>query len=105
MNEIETVQIIGAKLDSLKNELNDQKAILRELSVSLTLLAKVEERQANTSAALDRAFLAIEKLDLRLQAAENKLPAFSQTAMWVERAIIALVAIVGTYIAKQTGLI
>ncbi len=99
------IEILGTKLDALRSDLDEQRAILTKLSDSFTLLARVEERQTSISIGLDRAFQAIERLDVRLQTAEARLPAFSQTSVWVERFIIALVVALGTYVAKEVGLL
>ena len=110
------VDLLANELRHMRQDLAGQKAILSKLSDSFEALTRVEERLAaanhltnllhNDYKEQNKRIDAFEAATVaRFSAIENKLPAFSQTAMWVERAVIALVAIVGTYVAKQTGLI
>lgn len=98
------LQVIAAKLESLHGDVGDMKLVLRDLTTAVTKLAIVEERQAQASLALERAFKVIEKVELRLDALEKAAPAAAQTSTWVNNAMWAAAAVAATFIAKKVGL-
>ena len=60
--------VLTVKIDMLHNDVSDMKTALNELSKAITKLALVEERQAKTADAMERAFKAIGKIEDRLSA-------------------------------------
>lgn len=97
--------VLAAKLEMLHGDVVDVKKALTELSKAITKLALVEERQAQTAEALERAFKAIGKIEDRLSALEQSAPKSKETSAWVDRFIIGLVVAVLGFIGAKTGLI
>lgn len=99
--------ILDMRLRTLHTDVTDMKGALRDLTHAITRLALIEERQAQAAQAQERAFNALEKVEARLSQLEQRTPAnvaerlaalemrvpeSTRTSLWVERAIIALVA-------------
>lgn len=98
------------RLDGMQSDLGEMKTTLRELAASVARLAVVEEKQANTTAALERAFCAVaevqrdgKELDKRLRTIELALPGLVETRSWVNRGILAGLTMMGAGIAKIAG--
>ena len=111
--------VLSHKLETLHGDVGEIKAALRDLTQAVTRLALVEERQAQSSAALDRAFRALERveqriaalelqtpdrLDQRLVHLEQQAPQSTRAAAWVDRAVWACAAAGVMYVAKSAGL-
>lgn len=65
---------------------------LRELTKQVGRLVLIEERQSQTSAAVERAFSELRAQDVRIKALELAQPITNRTNVWVERALIAVAA-------------
>lgn len=116
------VQVIAHKLESLHGDVGDMRAILRELTAAVTKLAVIEERQGQTSLALERAFKEIEKcsarsevqhasgvaelklLQARVAALELLAPAAKQTSVWVTSFVTAAAVLAFMFVASKVGL-
>ena len=89
------------KLDALHSDVGEVKVALNKLSEAITKLALVEQQQGQITAALERAFAAISRneermikavddLDTRVASIEVAQPRNTSTALWVDRALVAL---------------
>ncbi len=90
------------RLDGMQSDLGEMKTTLRELAASVARLAVIEEKQANTTAALERAFTALqkvedrnEKMDLRVKALEVEMPGLKEVRAWVIGGVLSVVSVVG----------
>ena len=81
---------LAGKLMSLHDDVSEIKGALRDLTSAITKLALIEERQTVTNAALERAFVAISRVENRLTELERLQPMNNQSRMWVERFVLAL---------------
>jgi hypothetical protein len=81
------------------------KTALNELSKAITKLALVEERQAQTADAMERAFKAIGKVEDRLSALELAAPKAKETNAWVDRFILALIVAIMGFIGTKLGIL
>lgn len=97
--------ILAVKLEMLHTDVVDVKTALQELSKAITKLALVEERQAQTAQALERAFAAIEKIESRLSTLEQTAPKSKETSRWVDRFVIGIVMAVMGYVGTKVGLL
>ncbi len=95
------------RLDGMQSDLGEMKTTLRELAASVARLAVIEEKQANTTAALERAFSAVDEvqgdgkeLDKRLRAIELALPGLVELRSWVIRGILAGLGMIGFAVFK-----
>lgn len=95
--------VLTVKIDMLHSDVVDMKTALSELSKAITKLALVEERQAQTADAMERAFKAIGKIEDRLSALELAAPKTKETNAWVDRFILALVMAVAGFIGTKLG--
>lgn len=96
--------VLAAKLEMLHGDVVDVKTALTELSKAITKLALVEERQAQTAEALERAFKAIGKIEDRLSALEQAAPKAKETSAWMDRFILGLLMLVMGFIGTKVGL-
>lgn len=97
--------ILSVKLEMLHSDVVDVKTALNELSKAITKLALVEERQAQTAEAMERAFKAIGKIEDRLSNLEQAAPKAKETSAWVDRFILAVVVVVTGFIGTRVGLL
>ena len=96
--------VLATKLEMLHGDVVDVKTALTELSKAITKLALVEERQAQTAEALERAFKAIGKIEDRLSALEQAAPKAKETSAWMDRFILGLLMLVMGFIGTKVGL-
>lgn len=96
--------VLAAKLEMLHGDVVDVKTALAKLSEAITKLALVEERQAQTAEALERAFKAIGKIEDRLSKLELTQPKHKETSAWVDRFIIGIVVAVMGFVGTKIGL-
>jgi hypothetical protein len=68
---------------------------MRELTKQVGRLVVIEERQSQTSGAIERAFAEIKAQDARIKTLELDRPTTARTNVWVERALIAAASGVG----------
>jgi regulator of replication initiation timing len=85
------VSVLSARLQSLHQDVGEIKSALGSLTEAITKLALIEERQTVTNNALERAFLALEKLENRISSLERDAPANKQKTVWVDRVITAII--------------
>lgn len=108
--------VLSSKLQALHEDVSEMRGALKELTTAITKLALIEERQANTQAAQDRAFTAISNVEKRLAeieriipsdlgerlaALERKSPINDLSNKWVFGAIVAIISGVAVYIADH----
>jgi hypothetical protein len=97
--------VLTVKIDMLHSDVVDMKAAVNELSKAITKLALVEERQAQTADAMERAFKAIGKIEDRLSALELAAPKTKETNAWVDRFILALVMALAGFVGTKLGVL
>lgn len=104
------------RLDSLHSDIGDMKSTMRELTAAVTRLALIEERQAQATQSLERAFKEIEKcwgrieandakVDARIDALEREQPLQKQTSQWVLAAVWGVATGAVVFLAKTMGLL
>jgi tetratricopeptide (TPR) repeat protein len=96
---------ISVKLDLLHADVGDMKEAIKTLATAINRLAVVEERLGNTSQALERAFIALDKVEQRISSLEQAAVVSKQTNSWFEKGLWAMAAAAAMYVAKKTGLI
>lgn len=85
------INTLANKLQSLHSDVSDIKAALSELTRAINKLAVIEERQAVTAASIERAFVAIEKIEERLLELEKQAPNNTRVGAWVDRIMTGIV--------------
>ena len=106
------INVVITRLGLLSEDVGELKETLRAIASAVTRLALVEERQMQTNEALSRAFKAIDKLDLKIVAVEQRIgslervqPQQQQTTAWVTTALWAAAVAAAVYVAKKTGML
>lgn len=97
--------VLTVKIDMLHSDVSDMKTALNELSKAITKLALVEERQAKTADAMERAFKAIGKIEDRLSLLEQVAPKSKETSAWMDRFILGMVMAVMGFAGAKLGLL
>jgi hypothetical protein len=105
MTTVNQENVLTVKIDMLHSDVVDMKTALNELSKAITKLALVEERQAQTADAMERAFKAIGKVEDRLSALELTAPKTKETSAWVDRFILAAIVAVMGFAGTRLGLL
>lgn len=85
------VSVLAARLQSLHKDVGEIKSALGSLTEAITKLALIEERQTVTNNALERAFVALEKLEHRINTLEKEAPLNNKSNVWVDRIIMLIV--------------
>lgn len=83
------VALLSAKLQTLHTDVSDIKGSLKDLAAAINKLALVEERLSNATAAQERSFKALEKLEERIDELEKKTVTSDSTSKWIDRGLIA----------------
>jgi hypothetical protein len=109
------IELIAHKMERVEESVG-------KMAEAVTKLAVIEERQVSDRAALERAFIAIqktdercsamfekcvaklEKTDSRVDALEVEAPESKQTSEWVKGAIYGAAGLAAMFVAKQAGL-
>jgi uncharacterized protein YoxC len=94
-------EILTHQLKVLHDDVVDLKSSLDKVADAVVRLALVEERQAQASNALQRAFEAIERVERRLTEVERATPLTERTNVWMDRLVWGCVAAVGVFIAER----
>jgi hypothetical protein len=101
--------VLTTQMKVLHGDITEMKGTLSRLTDAITKLALVEERQTRSAEALDRAFMAIEKMSDRIGALEQQLPSLMSQAGrasgWVDKAMWALVSGSAVYMLKAAGVL
>lgn len=97
--------VLAVKLNMLHSDVVDVKTALNELSKAITKLALVEERQSQTAEAMERAFKAIEKIEIRLSKLEESAPKAKETSAWMDRFVLGIMIAVMGYVGTKVGLL
>jgi hypothetical protein len=103
-----SLQVFSAQIDALAEDITDMRQALSKLSDAITTLALVEERQVHAHNAMERAFAALDRLEIRLSNVERdqnmRLSQQDMTTKWVDRAVVFLVTAAVMFLARKTGL-
>ncbi len=107
----DTTDVILARINALSEDMGDMKSALKDMAVSFSKLALVEERQSHTNEALGRAFKVMEKLEQRIQGIEIRLsnverdmPMQKHTSGWVMSAVWAAAGLAVVLILNRLGI-
>lgn len=99
------VSILSTRLESLHQDVGEIKNAMNTLSAAITKLALVEERQAVTNAALERAFNAIAAVEKRVNDLERADAHNKRTNKYVDSVVWALAAASLVFVAAKVGLV
>lgn len=97
--------ILNHRLETLHADLGDVKSAMRDVAAALVKLTLLEERQAQSSEALQRAFSVLERVEARLATLEAAQPMQSLVGRWVTGAMWGAAGLLGMHMAHKAGLI
>jgi hypothetical protein len=100
-----TLAILKHRIETMHEDFTEMRTVLKELSAAITRLALVEERQAQSNEAQERAFKVLSALEQRVSDLEKRVPETNRTTLWLDRAALTAVAAVFLYVSKQVGLL
>lgn len=100
--DVKELNELASKLMSLHEDVSEIKGALKDLTSAITKLALIEERQSVTNAALERAFVAISRVEDRLTELERIAPINNQARVWVERFVIAVTSAALFFVWEHT---
>ena len=83
--------LLSMKLETLHGDVAEIKGSMNELTKAIMKLALIEERIGVASAAQERAFTAIAKLETRVHNLEQKAPLNDKTTVWIDRTVLAII--------------
>ena len=95
------VTLLSAKLQTLHTDVSDIKGSLKDLAAAINKLALVEERLSNATAAQERSFKALEKLEERIDILEKAQALDESQSKWLDRGVVALLGAAATYIWER----
>lgn len=98
------VAVLAVKIDALKDSVEHTKTIVDKLAESAARQSVIEERQLQTSTALDRAFSALSRHSERLEKLEKTGAVSNRTTLWFDRVIWLAVLGVLMMAAKKLGM-
>lgn len=76
-------EILNTKLDAVASTLGEVRAKVDDFSAAIVVQARLEERQAQATEALARAFGVIAEHQTQLDALQRALPPLVETRRWV----------------------
>lgn len=99
-----------------REDISEIKLAIREMATSMNKLALVEERQLQATAAQERCFGLLDKMESRLLRHDTRLTNLETKAAidskdvakyigWTDKAIYAMLGLVCMYVFKKTGLV
>lgn len=97
-------ELLSMRLQTLHDDVGEMKAAMKDLAAAITKLALIEERQTNAAAALERAFIALERVEARLGALEAHVPSNKKVSVWLDRATWAGMGLLAMMVVKKSGL-
>jgi poly-beta-hydroxyalkanoate depolymerase len=105
VDEVVRIERLTHHIARIREGMDEMKTAMKEMAQAMTRLALVEERQTNTTTAMDRMGKALDKIDARLTTLEVNAPINNKTAEWVEKAVIAAVTAAILFVAAKAGLV
>lgn len=83
-------------LKTVGSDLGEIKTALVDIASSMKMLAVLEEKHTHVKESLVRSFQSIEKMNERVERIERALPNLILASSWVFKAVIAIMALLGT---------
>lgn len=104
--------ILAQRVNDLHEGFSEVRATLKEVADALMILARIDERQGQANAAIDRAFKSIEKTDGRIDeltkrvaVLEQQQPLQKQVNLWFLSGVWAAAGLSVMFVAKYLKLI
>jgi vacuolar-type H+-ATPase subunit D/Vma8 len=102
--EEQHITTIATRMQVLHEDVTDIKSALKDLTTAITKLALIEERQSQTTLALERMYKSLENIDERVNVLEHLVPESRRASKWIDRALVAAIMVIAGFVAKKVGL-
>jgi len=106
------IALLSQRVNDLHEGFSEVRSTLKEVADALVILARVDERQGQANAAIDRAFKAIEKAEARVDklvervaTLEQQQPLQKQVDLWFLSGVWATAGLTVMFVAKKLSLI
>jgi hypothetical protein len=103
--------LVAARLKTFEASFDEMRGDMRRMAEAVTKLAIVEERQTAATAAQDRAFKAISEVQADVRVVVTRISSLElagvnskRTSAWIDKAALAVLAVVAMFIAAKVGL-
>lgn len=83
------------------HRLGEVESTMKSLTASVEKLVVIEERQAQTTGALQRVFASLTELERRIQSLEMSQTLNTRTNMWVDRGVTAVVTAAFAFLVSK----
>lgn len=101
----DNLDLLNHKFDNLNETVGDMKQSIKELTIAITKLTLIEERQLQTTQSIEKAFISISRIEDRLNKLEILTPANKKVNLWLDRASWAAMGLITMLVIKKTGLL
>lgn len=104
--------VLAHKVDTMHQDVTELRSVLRDLTQAINKLALVEERQHQVTAAQERAFKVLEKIEAKIEQIEGRVvaleiaePEQKRAAGWVTAAVWAAAGLAVTLVLGKMGML
>ena len=105
-------EIHASEFSALREDIGELRAAMNKVADALIGLARLEEKHNNSARAIERAFIDINKvdikadaLDLRVKNMEIAQPSNNKTSEWVEKLLIGAACVLAMFVLKKMGIV
>lgn len=105
-------RLLNQRLDALHLDVGEIKDAMKDLTAAITKLALVEERQTQASVAIERCFVALERVDARVSGLQERVIDLekhdvgqNRIVAWADKAVWGAAGLLAMYAAKVVGLL
>lgn len=90
------------RITALEGSVNEIRSAVKSIDASLQVLARLEQRHAETRDGLERAFEELKDHEVRVRDIEAEMPTTKLVRGWVITAVVGTLGIVGVTALKLT---
>ena len=92
MTELER---LGDRMANIENAIERITVCTQSIAENVKVIAVLEERHAETSRAIERAFQVMKEIEVRVRVVEVELPGLKEIRQWVMTGVLTTVGFVG----------
>lgn len=97
------VDVIKAELRGMRQDVSEIRGAMAKVADALERLARLEERHSTVSGALERLFVAVGKIEVRLREIEQSQPVQKLMSGWVANSVWAAAGMAVMLVLKKVG--
>lgn len=88
-------EVLEYRINTLEGSVTEIKQAVKSIDASLQILARLEQRHAETRDGLERAFKEIEDHETRVRIIEGEMPTIKLTRGWLVSGVVSVIGVVG----------